>query len=197
MAVALVALFISMGGVSYAAIQIPKNSVGTAQLKKNSVTGSKVKMNAINSAKVKDGSLLARDFKRGQLPAGAPGAQGAQGIAGPVGAPGVAGTARAHATVHAIAPRFDGPQVGFESATNPATGVYCLKPAAGSNIDVANSHAVTTMNAGSVASYSIIQVGTTDTRCPAAIPVYTYRMNPGASTSLFLDNGVAFNIIVP
>ncbi|HNC06594.1 MAG TPA: hypothetical protein PLS38_09865, partial [Solirubrobacterales bacterium] len=47
--VALVALFIALGGVSYAAIQIPKNSVGTKQLKKN----------AVNSAKVRNRSLLA------------------------------------------------------------------------------------------------------------------------------------------
>ena len=63
--IAVIALFVALGGASYAAIKIPKNSVGTKQLKKNAVT----------SAKVKNRSLLAADFKAGQLPAGATGAQ--------------------------------------------------------------------------------------------------------------------------
>jgi hypothetical protein len=73
--VSLLALIVAMGGTSYAAIKLPKNSVGAAQLKKNAVT----------SAKVKNGSLLKSDFKSGQLPAGP---QGLQGPAGPAGAPG-------------------------------------------------------------------------------------------------------------
>lgn len=58
--VATLALFIALGGVSYAAVQIPRNSVGAKQLKRNAVT----------TKKVKNRSLLARDFKRGQLPRG-------------------------------------------------------------------------------------------------------------------------------
>jgi hypothetical protein len=79
--VACLALFIALGGASYAAFKLPKNSVGAKQLKKNAVTG----------AKVKDGSLLARDFKAGQLPAGAVGPRGPVGPAGPVGATGPTG----------------------------------------------------------------------------------------------------------
>ena len=69
----MVALFVALGGASYAAVKIPKNSVGAAQIKKNAVT----------SAKVKDRSLLAKDFKAGQIPAGAKGETGATGPAGP------------------------------------------------------------------------------------------------------------------
>ncbi len=79
--VACLALFIALGGASYAAFKLPKNSVGTKQLKKN----------AVNAAKVKDGSLLARDFKPGQLPHGAVGPQGAVGPVGPVGPAGATG----------------------------------------------------------------------------------------------------------
>lgn len=79
--VATLALFIALGGASYAAIQIPKNSVGTRQLKKN----------AVNSAKVRNRSLLAADFRAGQLPSGATGATGPIGPAGLPGATGVAG----------------------------------------------------------------------------------------------------------
>jgi hypothetical protein len=82
--VAFLALFIALGGISWAAIKLPKNSVGAAQIKKNAVT----------SAKVKDRTLLAKDFKAGQLPAGPAGAkgqQGPQGIPGPQGPQGGTG----------------------------------------------------------------------------------------------------------
>ena len=79
--IALSALFVALGGTSYAAIALPKNSVGTAQLKKNAVT----------TAKVKNGSLVKADFKAGQLPAGAQGIQGPKGDKGDPGAPGTNG----------------------------------------------------------------------------------------------------------
>ncbi len=55
-AVATLALFVALGGTSYAALALPNNSVGTKQLKNNAVT----------SAKVKDHSLKAADMARGQ-----------------------------------------------------------------------------------------------------------------------------------
>jgi hypothetical protein len=78
---ATIALFLALGGGAYAAIQLPKNSVGTRQLKKNAVV----------SSKVKNGTLLNRDFKAGQLPRGLPGPKGDQGPAGPRGEHGPAG----------------------------------------------------------------------------------------------------------
>jgi hypothetical protein len=87
MSVALVALFVALGGASYAAITLPKNSVGSAQIRKSAVT----------SAKVKDGALLRRDFKKSERkklvgPAGATGARGATGLQGPRGLQGPTGT---------------------------------------------------------------------------------------------------------
>ncbi len=66
--ISLIALIVALGGVSYAAINIPKNSVGTKQLKKNAVNAKKLKKNAVNTAKVKNKSLRRNDFKPGQLP---------------------------------------------------------------------------------------------------------------------------------
>jgi Collagen triple helix repeat (20 copies) len=97
MVVACAALIVALGGVSYAAAVLPKNSVGTAQLKKNAVTGVKLRKNAVSSAKVKNATLLAADFKPGQLPAGPqgpkgdPGPQGIQGVKGEPGPQGVQG----------------------------------------------------------------------------------------------------------
>ena len=91
MIIACVALVVALGGVSYAAGVLPKNSVGTAQLQKKAVTASKLRKNAVSAAKVKDGTLLAADFKAGQLPAGPKGDPGAQGPKGDAGAPGTSG----------------------------------------------------------------------------------------------------------
>jgi hypothetical protein len=50
--IALLALFIALGGTTYAATALPKNSVGTKQLKKNAVTAVKIKKSAITNAKI-------------------------------------------------------------------------------------------------------------------------------------------------
>ncbi|MBS1881804.1 MAG: collagen-like protein [Actinobacteria bacterium] len=78
-------LFAALGGGAYAAgvTMLPRNSVGAAQIRKG----------AVRSPQVKDGSLLARDFRPGQLPAGAQGPRGAPGPAGPQGQAGPAGPA--------------------------------------------------------------------------------------------------------
>ena len=57
MVVACLALGIALGGTSYAAIKVPRNSVGTKQLMKNAVTGPKVKNNALTGADVLESSL--------------------------------------------------------------------------------------------------------------------------------------------
>lgn len=75
--VASLALFAALGGTSYAAIALPKNSVGAQQ----------VKAGAVRSAEVKDGALTRRDFARGTL------LQGSKGDTGPAGPKGDAGPA--------------------------------------------------------------------------------------------------------
>jgi hypothetical protein len=67
MVVACIALAVALGGTSYAAINLPKNSVGTKQLKKNAVTGPKVKANAITSPKVANNALTGADVNEATL----------------------------------------------------------------------------------------------------------------------------------
>jgi hypothetical protein len=55
--IALIALFVALGGTSYAAIHLPKNSVGAKQLKKNAVTGPKIKNHAVGAAKINTSGL--------------------------------------------------------------------------------------------------------------------------------------------
>ena len=51
-AIGLLALFVALSGTSYAAITLPRNSVGTTQLKQNAVTGPKIKKGAVTAAKI-------------------------------------------------------------------------------------------------------------------------------------------------
>ncbi len=50
-------LFLLLGGGAYAAIKLPKNSVGTKQLKKSAVTAAKIKNRAITGPKIKLSTL--------------------------------------------------------------------------------------------------------------------------------------------
>jgi hypothetical protein len=92
MVVACLALLVSLGGTSVAAVtQLARNSVGTRELKDGAVTNPKIRNNAVNSAKVANRSLLRTDFAPGQIPPGPTGPQGPPGPQGPVGPTGPAG----------------------------------------------------------------------------------------------------------
>ncbi len=87
MAVALLALFVALGGTSYATVRaaVPAKSVGTPELKDDSVTRAKIAHHSITSVLIKPGSLMAADFAPGQIPSGPQGATGPAGAAGPAG----------------------------------------------------------------------------------------------------------------
>jgi hypothetical protein len=85
---ATLALFIALGGTTYAAASLPHNSVGSSQLRANAVTASKIRSGAVRSSEIKDGSIAAKDIStsaRNSLR----GLQGPQGPTGPTGAPGI------------------------------------------------------------------------------------------------------------
>ena len=84
MVVAIAALFVALGGTGYAALELPRHSVGKKQLKANAVT----------TTKVDDGTLRLKDFRRSELrrlTGGEPGADGADGFDGLDGADGTDG----------------------------------------------------------------------------------------------------------
>jgi hypothetical protein len=91
---ATIAVFVALGGSSYAAVRITGKQVADSSL-----TGRDIKNGSVTGADVKNRSLRALDFKRGQLPRGTTGPQGLQGPKGDNGDPGVPGSARAYGEV--------------------------------------------------------------------------------------------------
>src|SRR3954469_21418086 len=79
MVVALIALCVALGGGAYAAINLPKNSVGATQLKKGAVTPPKLAAKTLKQLKGKTG------------PPGTPGTAGTPGTPGQTGLTGPAG----------------------------------------------------------------------------------------------------------
>ncbi len=126
--VASLALFLTLGGVSWAVAALPADSVGTAQFKNGAVTAGKIKVRSLRAADLARSQLLAgRRGPAGRAgpsgtaapgspgPAGAPGANGPVGLAGPVGPPGPTGF-----------PGVQGP-TGPTGATGPAGADAALR----------------------------------------------------------------------
>lgn len=209
--VAYVALFIALGGVSYAAVTLPANSVGTKQIKPGAVKGSDLGKNAVKTGNVKNGSLLSTDFKPGQLPAGAPGAtgpQGSQGATGAQGAAGAPGTAGAPGAVRAYGVmKSDGTLVAARSqgATTTKlaafTGEYCINPTAASGIDPTRSTivAMADYSDGTGTNHTVQGVALTSNAqtsdCPNGYFVATQNLYPGSGDHR--NENVAVSFLIP
>lgn len=70
LAVSAIALFVALGGTTYAATSLPRNSVGTKQLKNNAVSTAKIKNGAVTAAKINPAGLSAYLRFGGTLPSG-------------------------------------------------------------------------------------------------------------------------------
>ena len=95
---ATIAVFIALGGTSYAIAtgsigsrEIADNGVRSKDIRNNDVRGTDIRKGTVRSSDVGDRSLLAKDFKAGQLPSGARGPIGLRGPKGDDGAPGISG----------------------------------------------------------------------------------------------------------
>lgn len=87
MLVACIALFVALGGTAFAAI-----SITGRQVVDSSLTGKDLKNGSVTTSDIRNYSLRAKDFKLGQLPAGATGAQGVRGWSGATGQTGTTGS---------------------------------------------------------------------------------------------------------
>jgi hypothetical protein len=108
------ALFIALGGTSYAAVKLPKNSVGASQ----------IKTNGVGSSEVKNGALRKVDFRASDLPVGPTGPQGLQGLQGLKGDKGDQG---ATGTVGATTVQFT--QAAADLANGAETSIDAQCPA--------------------------------------------------------------------
>ena len=64
-----IALVVALGGTTYAATALPKNSVGAKQLKSGSVGTVKLAKGSVTSRQIKDHTIVAADIAKGALPA--------------------------------------------------------------------------------------------------------------------------------
>jgi hypothetical protein len=69
--VASLALAVALGGTTYAASALPKNSVGAKQLKSGSVGTVKLAKGSVTSRQIKDHTIVAADLAKNTLPASA------------------------------------------------------------------------------------------------------------------------------
>ena len=106
--VAMIALFVALGGAGYAAVVIPRNSVTSIQ--------------------VKDRSLLSKDFKSGQIPRGPSRPRRCCRSCRSCRSTGPAGAAKAYARVLPGGDVDDPRARGITDAgvSKPAAGVYCI-----------------------------------------------------------------------
>jgi hypothetical protein len=67
LAVALLALFVALGGTGWALTQLPKNSVGAKQIRKGAVRKAELRRGAVSGPKVRDESLSGADVLESTL----------------------------------------------------------------------------------------------------------------------------------
>jgi hypothetical protein len=83
------AVFIALGGTSYAAFTLPRNSVGAAQIRPSAVGPSELRARAVRSKHINDHSVALPDISFGARHA-LRGQRGPAGPAGPTGPTGIA-----------------------------------------------------------------------------------------------------------
>jgi hypothetical protein len=65
--IATLSLFIALGGVSWAATSLPKNSVTSKAIKKGAVTNAKIKRSAVTSSSIRNSTITNSDIKNSTI----------------------------------------------------------------------------------------------------------------------------------
>lgn len=184
---ATIAIFVALGGASYAALSLPANSVGTRQLKRGSVTPSKLARTTLKKLAGRPG------------PAGLPGATGAKGDTGPTGAAGADGSARAYGvfTPSALDTRYASKNIQGIRAVS-GTAKYCVQFTGAVTIGD-NDWAMVTANdpGGWVATVNrseFAAIPQTDPCAANELYVSTFRIDP---TGGYLAEAHSFKLLLP
>ncbi len=127
--ISLIALFVALGGTTYAAAtigsaQIKNNSIKSKDIRKGAVSSSDLKNGGVRSVDVQNGALKAQDFATGELKPGPQGPQGVKGDKGDTGQPGAPAT-NLWARVSGGGSLSGGS--GVVSANRDAEGAYYVK----------------------------------------------------------------------
>jgi hypothetical protein len=150
--VASIALFIALGGTSYA---VATGSIDSREIKNGTIRSEDIRDNQVRSRDVRNKSLRADDFKPGELPSGAKGPQGLQGPKGDAGDPGTthvvvrvgtAATAGTNGTGGGCVDGVPGGSKGYRDTANTLVGGGCGAGAGGAGTSTAQC------NAGEVAT---------------------------------------------
>jgi hypothetical protein len=157
---ATVAVFIALGGGAYAAVKLPKNSVGTTQLKNGAVTKAKVNKKVLAALK---GAAGAKGAQGAQGVKGDPGAKGDTGAKGDPGTPGETGQTGA-----------TGPSDVFQKSGTPALSL----PADGSTVTVTSA----TLQPGKYELTANLGVANNSNTAPTDALCY-FEMTPAAFTN--------------
>lgn len=89
--VSLLALVVALGGTSYAAVKLTKDSVRSKHIKNGQVKKADLARNAVDSSRIVNGTVAAEDLAAGTVTSGAKGEKGETGPAGPTGPAGAKG----------------------------------------------------------------------------------------------------------
>lgn len=192
--VATLALFVALGGSSYAAVKLGRNAVKSRNIAPNAITG----------AKVKNHSLTAADLATSVLKTGATGATGAKGdtgAAGPAGAKGDPGATavKYFATVYddgslrrgtpgTTVEKLGGASpyyvVHFPGSVGACSPVVSSGNTTSNGILIANGYARTAAETGAPGDSNTVEVG-------------FYRLaSATASGPVYVPNAAGFNLIV-
>ncbi len=155
---ATIAVFIALGGTSYAVTQLPRNSVGAKQIRTGAVGKSEVGKSAVGSRQIHDRSIGIRDvsisarksLRGAQGPSGPPGPQGPRGFTFSAA---VTATGQYARTVGVSSPNAGHTQTGLYEVLFNADVSSCYAAASVAGLDAVqpeNGEIVTTISGSSV-----------------------------------------------
>jgi hypothetical protein len=184
--IATAAVFIALGGTSYAVVSLPRNSVGGRQIKPGSIGTSEIRTGAVRSKDIHNGSVAARDLSTGAKET-LRGKQGPPGAQGPQGTPAVTLSVAVAVTGRAVSGNGN-------SRRSESTGVYLVSfPRVGGpgNQDLRGCRAVATL--------SLADVGATPALAPNG-EIVTEPTQDGVTVHTYNSQGqpadLPFHLIV-
>jgi len=181
---ATLALVLALGGTSYAAAKLPKNSVSSKQIAANAVRSPDVKDGALTGADLGDGSLTGADVKDGALGAGELDPAAVTTFSRPR-----AWGVYSHPGLGLVAAKSS----GNVTVTSAVEGIKCLTPNPGSGITAADMTVIATVDLDNIGSVHGVETDYNSPYCPGGVGIITTVESSG--DMLLLSN--SFSFVIP